>query len=143
MTLQESRRTALVQGNKIGVAVRYHDNAAFNAVGGDNILVWGDDDLDFTNNYADTASVTPYGEVTLGTVYIPYTKPSVTANKVDNVSVAYDGNLVEWGTTEKSYMSVYENDTLTVSEEYYVQFKWSDDRLFMAMVVPDLSLIHI
>ena len=137
MTLQESRRTALVQGNKIGVAVRYHDNAAFNAVDGDNILVWGDDDLDFTNNYADTASVTPYGEVTLGTVYIPYTKPSVTANKVDNASVAYDGNLVEWGTTEKSYMSVYENDTLTVSEEYYVQFKWSDDRLFMAMVVPD------
>ena len=58
MTLQET--AAPVQGNKIGVAVRYHDNAAFNAVDGDNILVWGDDDLDFTNNYADTASVIPF-----------------------------------------------------------------------------------
>ena len=72
-----------------------------------------------------------------------YSNPAVAANKTVNESITYDGNLEEWTTAEKNYMSVYQNGTLTLSNEYYVSFKWSEDRLFMAMVVPDLSLIHI
>lgn len=66
-----------------------------------------------------------------------YSNPAVAANKTVNESITYDGNLEEWTTAEKNYMSVYQNGALTLSNEYYVSFKWSEDRLFMAMVVPD------